>query len=151
MITSMVIFSGNKMILKLCPFLPLPYSGSGHDDVMKWKHFPCYWSFVRGIHRSPVNSPHKGQICGALMFLWSAPWIHDWVNNREAGDLRRHHTHYDIIVLERWVDSMRPRDTYMHWWNGSPLVQIMVWHQTVDKQFPGQRTICCRMNLYRQT
>ena len=31
-----------------------------HDDVIKWKHFPRYWSFVRGIHRSPVKSPHKG-------------------------------------------------------------------------------------------
>ena len=34
----------------------------GHDDdVIKWKHFQRYWSFVRGIHRSPVNSPHKSQ------------------------------------------------------------------------------------------
>ena len=32
-----------------------------HDDVIKWKHFPRHWPFVRGIHRSPVNSPHKGQ------------------------------------------------------------------------------------------
>ena len=32
-----------------------------HDDVIKWKHFPCYWSFERGIQRSHVNSPHKGQ------------------------------------------------------------------------------------------
>ena len=32
-----------------------------HDGVIKWKHFPGYWPFVRGIHRSPVNSPHKGQ------------------------------------------------------------------------------------------
>ena len=31
-----------------------------HDDVIKWKHFPRYWPFVRGNHRSPVNSPHKG-------------------------------------------------------------------------------------------
>ena len=23
-----------------------------HDDVIKWKHFPRYWPFVRGIHRS---------------------------------------------------------------------------------------------------
>ena len=44
-----------------------------HDNVIKWKHFPRYWPFVRGIHRSPVNSPHKGQWRGALMFLWSAP------------------------------------------------------------------------------
>ena len=28
-----------------------------HDDVIKWKHFPRYWPFVRGMHRSPVNSP----------------------------------------------------------------------------------------------
>ena len=39
-----------------------------HDDVIKWKHFPRDWPFVRGIHRSPVNSPHKGQWRGALMF-----------------------------------------------------------------------------------
>ena len=32
-----------------------------HDDIIKWKHFSRYWPFVRGIHRSPVNSPHKGQ------------------------------------------------------------------------------------------
>ena len=30
-------------------------------------------------------------------FLWSAPWINGWVNNSEAGDLRRHH--YDVIVM----------------------------------------------------
>ena len=39
-----------------------------HDDVIKWKHFPRYWPFVRGSHRSPVNSLHKGQWRGALMF-----------------------------------------------------------------------------------
>ena len=39
-----------------------------HEDVINWKHFPCYWPFMRGIHWSPVNSPHKGQWRGALMF-----------------------------------------------------------------------------------
>ena len=32
-----------------------------YDDVIKWKHFPRYWPFVRGIHQWPVNSPHKCQ------------------------------------------------------------------------------------------
>ena len=41
-----------------------------HDDVIKWKHFPRNWPFVRGLHRSPVNSPHKGQWRGALMFFF---------------------------------------------------------------------------------
>ena len=35
-------------------------------------------------------------------FLWSAPWIYSWLNNRKAGDLRRHHAHYDIIVMTKW-------------------------------------------------
>ena len=70
-----------------------------HDDVIKWKHFPRNWPFVRGIHRSPVNSPHKGQWRGALMFSLICVWINDWVNNREAGDLRRYRTHYDVIVI----------------------------------------------------
>ena len=39
-----------------------------HNDAIKWKKFPRYWSFVRGINRSPVNSPHKGHWRGALMF-----------------------------------------------------------------------------------
>ena len=70
-----------------------------HDDVIKWKHFPHYWPFVRGIHRSPVNSPHKGQWRGALMFPLICVWINGWVNNREAGDLRRYRAHYDVIVM----------------------------------------------------
>ena len=49
-----------------------------HDDVIKWKRFPRNWSFVRGIHRSPVNSPHKGQWRGALMFSLICVWINDW-------------------------------------------------------------------------
>ena len=39
----------------------------------KWKHFPRYWPFVQGIHRSPLNSPHKGQWHGVWYFLWSTP------------------------------------------------------------------------------
>ena len=69
-----------------------------HDDVIKWKHLPRYWPLVWGIHRSSVNSPHKGQWRGALMFCFIYAWINGWVNNREAGDLRRHRAHYDGIV-----------------------------------------------------
>ena len=57
-----------------------------HHYVIKRKHFPPYWPFVRGIHRSPVNPPHKGQWRGALMFSLICARISDWVNNREAGD-----------------------------------------------------------------
>ena len=42
------------------------------DDVIKWKHFPRYWPFVSGIHRSPVNSPHKASDAVLWCCLWSA-------------------------------------------------------------------------------
>ena len=70
---------------------------SWHDDVIKWKHFLRYWPFVRGIHWSPVNSPHRGQWRRALMCFLISAWINGWVNNREAGDLMRHSAHYDVI------------------------------------------------------
>ena len=69
------------------------------DDVIKWKPFLCYWPFVRGIHRSPVNSPHKGQWRGALMLSLICTWINGWVSNGEAGDLKHHHAHYDVSVM----------------------------------------------------
>ena len=62
--------------------------------------FRRYWPFVRWTHRSTVNSPHKGQWRGALMFSLVSAWINDWENNHEAGDLRRHGAHYDVIVME---------------------------------------------------
>ena len=65
-----------------------------HDDVIKWKHIPRYWPFVRGIHRSPVTSDAE-----LWYFNWSATWINGWVNSREACDLRRHRAHYDATVM----------------------------------------------------
>ena len=86
-----------------------------HDDVIKWKHFLRYWPFVRGIQRSPVNFPHKGQWHGASMFSLICVWINDWADNHEAGDLRRYRADY---VRERrdWSrndtnkDKMEPKD-----------------------------------------
>ena len=71
-----------------------------YDDVIKWKHFPRYWPFMRGIHRSPVNSPNKGQWHRALMFSLICVWTNGWINNRDAGDLRHHRAHYDVIVMD---------------------------------------------------
>ena len=77
----------------------------GADSIhISWRrhqmeNFPRYWPFVRGIHRSPVNSLHQGQWRGALLFTLMSVWIYGWVNNGEAGNLRRHRTHYDVIVM----------------------------------------------------
>ena len=60
------------------------------DDVIKikWKHFPRYWPFVRGIHQTTVNSPHKGQWRRALIFFICA-----WTNG--LGKQRR----------RRWIET----------------------------------------------
>ena len=70
-----------------------------HDDVIKWQHFPRYWHIVWEIHRLLVISPHKGQWRQALMFALICTWANGWVNNRDAGDLRCHRAHYDVIVI----------------------------------------------------
>ena len=54
---------------------------------------------MRGIHRSPVNSPHKGQWRGAFVFSLICAWINAWVNNRKAGNLGLHRAHYDVTIM----------------------------------------------------
>ena len=65
-----------------------------------WRHQMEKFSAL--IHRLPVNSPHKGQWRGTLMFSLICAWINGWVNNREAGYIRRHPAHYDVTVMIRW-------------------------------------------------
>ena len=76
------------------------WASAAHDDVIKWKYFPRYRPFVRRIHRSLVNSLHKGKWRGALTFLWICAWTNSWANNGDAGDLKRHRAYYDVIVME---------------------------------------------------
>ena len=69
-----------------------------------WRHqienvFGRYWPFVKGIHRSPVDSPHKSQWRRALKFSLICAWTNDWANDRDAGDLRRHRPYYDVTVM----------------------------------------------------
>ena len=70
-----------------------------HDDGIKLKHFPRHWPFARGIHRLPMNSPHKGQWRGALMFSLICASTNSWANKWDTGDLRRRRAHYDVIVM----------------------------------------------------
>ena len=97
-------FSCQNYSHSLCEFIRDGNSeirrSTSQDDVIKWKQFPRYWPFVQRIHRWPANSPHKGQWHGAFMFSLICPWINDWVSNREAADLRRHRSHYDVTVMD---------------------------------------------------
>ena len=88
-----------------------------HDDVMKWKHFfPRNWPFVKGIHRSPVDSLSKGQLRRALMYSLMCAWTNGWANNRDARGLRRYRTCYGVIVLGGVKFGWRKlQKWYMEW------------------------------------
>ena len=64
--------------------------------AIKWKHFPRNRLSVGGINQSPVDSPHKCQWRGALIFSLIC------ADNRNAGDLRRHRTHFNVTVMVHW-------------------------------------------------
>ena len=68
-----------------------------------WRHqmetFSALLAISAGNSPVPVNSPHKGQWRGALMFSLICVWINGWVNNDDAGDLRRYLAHYDVTVM----------------------------------------------------
>ena len=122
-----------------------------HDDVIKWIHFPRYLPFVWGIHRSPVNSPHKGQWRGALMFSLISARANDWINNRNAGDLRRHRAHYDVNVMMLWAYICSPRwgESGVH--NGDAMSRFFLpgWSPTLlciphnRRRYPSTHTCEC--------
>ena len=97
-----VYFTGTGDIICLPQCQWSSFVGMNADDI-KWEHFPRYKPFVRGIHRSPVDSPYKGQWRGALMFSLICAWTNVWANNRDAGDLGRHCAHYDVIVMDNML------------------------------------------------
>ena len=109
-----------------------------HDDVIKWKHFPRYWPFVRGIHRSPVNSPQKGQCRGALMFCLICVWINGWINNREAGDLIGYRAQYDVIVMPFWaIDYCYNHTTFLGdhdniFSQAEPVNSVYIYHSSIS-------------------
>ena len=75
------------------------HNSAYHDDVINWKHFRLYWSFVQGIHWfSRWIAPTKASDA-ELWFFFHLRWTNGWANNRDAGDMRRHHAHYYVTVM----------------------------------------------------
>ena len=67
---------------------------SSNGNIFRFTGHLCLESPVTG------EFPHKGQWREALMFSLICAWKNGWINNREAGDLRRHRIHYDVTVMQ---------------------------------------------------
>ena len=113
-----------------------------HDDVIKWKHFPRYWPFMRGTtgHRwIPLTKASDAEL---WFFSVICTWTNDSANNRDTDDLKRHCAHYDVTVMETLVTitsiimlqaymlttygtPSQTGDAYLRHTSGLSLVQIM--------------------------
>ena len=63
-----------------------------------------------------VDSPHKGQWRGALMFSLFCAWRNGWANKRDAGDLRRHRAYYDVAVMYTETRTLSSQCQQLAWW-----------------------------------
>ena len=75
------------------------------------KYFPRYWPLVRGIHRSPVNSPHKGPVTRSFDVSLILARANNETNRRVAGDLRRYDIHYDVVMI--CIKAMLANDEHL--------------------------------------
>ena len=112
------ISSFNMRVIPLCICAPKKHQGvkwiRGHYILQRCVPFICITTLMTSSNENifRVTGPLCGEFTGhrwipltkasdaeLWCFLWSAPWINGWVNNREAGHLRRHRTHYNVIVM----------------------------------------------------
>ena len=86
-----------------------------------WRHQMETFRVTGHLCGKPVNSPHKVQWRGALMFSLICALINGWENNGEAGDLRRHRTHYNVTVMS---SNSGCRDALL---SSAGVTAILVW------------------------
>ena len=87
-----------------------------HYDVIKWKHFPRYLHFVRGIHRWPVSQAEL------WCFLWSSPEPTIEQTKKTQSRSLWHHcngtrSHFSFIILNA-CKLLHGRWSYKMWRSG---------------------------------
>ena len=85
-----------------------------HSVDTWWRHqmetFSALLAICAGNSPVPGEFPTQRPVTlWALMFTLICARINGWVNNREAGDLRRYRAHYDVVVMIMWLTIRRFR------------------------------------------
>ena len=97
--------------IALCLIRQLLLSFEYHDDVIRWEKVSALLAFC--MRNSSVIDKFPSQRPVTRGF--DAPWLNGWVNNREAGDLRRHRAHHGVIVIFQ-CSLHRPRNGWRLIW-----------------------------------
>ena len=94
-----------------------------HNEVIKWKHFPCYWPFVRGIHKGNPwvtgGVPSQRPVTRGSVFSLICAWT---VEQTMETPVRHHHAHYDVTVM---FSDIFYRIHWTHWEGNSVIVSII--------------------------
>ena len=91
-----------------------------HDDVIKWKHFPRYWPFARGITGHRWIPRTKAIDAELWCFLWSHPnkrlskqWWSWWFETPSCPLWRQRNVYryvqYDLTEITFWGSSVKDR------------------------------------------
>ena len=118
-----------------------------HDSASRVLYIVCWtgsqiltWSWCRQMETysalltlyegDPLDSPHKGQWRGALMFSLICAWTNGWANSRDTGDLGCHHALYDVTVMSnhcsRKCICKLPPQNVGHAWPDGPFIPASV-------------------------
>ena len=86
----------------MCEYMNM--NSTNEFDLMPWwRHqmetFSALLAICAGNSPVPGEFPAQRPVTRNLDVSLICVWIKDWVNNREAGDLRRSRAHYDVIVM----------------------------------------------------
>ena len=86
------------------------------------------------------------------MFSLICVWINGWVNNRKAGDLRRHRGHYDVNVMYFLLQNTTFSPTTdivdpTWWWWGADVVmgRCRIWPFCVENNVKPDQLINIKM------
>ena len=84
-----------------------------HDnEIMAKRRLSQYWPFVKGIHRLPVDSPHKGSISNVMnVKLWCFLWWESEQAVQQTAELpmtqsidacEHHHSLMIYLIVAQW-------------------------------------------------
>ena len=128
-------------------------------------------AFVRGIHWSPADSPHKGPLMWKLFpfddaimetyQLFALQVLVPYIYGTETWSSLSLQLSWHLMVpacqaisrpsadlkVGMIFNSSSPSATYMRQWIGLVLLQIMAWHLFISKPLPKRMLTYCQLDL----